>query len=91
MKGNIALKMPFNLIQKIRLAQALSESDYNLVINPDDEFKFSLLKEQFGMHYITEGENAHDLQQFCKIDHQTPCTEFGSLSRPLIFPAEIVE
>ena len=91
MKPRIKLDISFGFVQQIRLAHALTESNFPIVISKTDSPKFSLLEEKFGMQFI-EGEvgDIH-LSKQLGIVHHKPSVNVGNLRRPLIFPHVIVE
>lgn len=81
--------LPYNLIQSIRLAHALMETSYNLVILPEDEAKFSILKQKFGINYSVSEQPCLTLSGLT-IVHQEPRTQVGNITRPLLFPQQIL-
>lgn len=85
----ILIEKNINLIQELRLIQAISESDYLISIHNNQKIKLDFLKLKFGMKYeigIVKGLN---VSEFVKINHSSPSTKIGSLSRVLIFPHSI--
>lgn len=86
----LCLNYNFNYIQQIRLAQALSESQFELVIATHHLDKFTLLKDKFGMEFTSSCNNAIDITKFIELSHSEPITSIGGLYRPLLFPHAIV-
>lgn len=80
--------LEFSYIQSIRLAHALMETSYDIVLLPEDEDKFSILKKKFGVNYSISSQPFLTLPGF-KIVHREPKTQVGSITRPLIFPQRI--
>lgn len=88
----IALKLSYDYIQEIRLAHAVSESDYELCIPEKDKLKFEKLIRYFHMKYTLTDEKVNIIDDI-KIVHRevSPLTSIGKLERPLIFPKSILE
>jgi hypothetical protein len=82
----ILIDKNINLIQELRVIQAISESDYSISINNNQKIKFSLLKLKFGMKYEIGIMNGLNVSEIVEINHSHPFTKIGSLSRVLIFP-----
>jgi hypothetical protein len=83
------LDMSFNLIQQVRLAHALAESDFPIVIPTAESPKFALLKQKFGMQFLAGDDGDINLSPHLRILHDEPSTSIGDLNRPLIFPHAI--
>lgn len=88
MKKAIQPLVPFHLIQGIRLAHALMESDHDIHVPREHDNKFAKLKEQFNVEYTSGTDGSVPVSQL-RINHKEPVTEVGSISRPLIFPYAI--
>jgi hypothetical protein len=88
-RAEFAVDLPLRLVQALRLAHALAESDYQLCIAEEDAIKFARLKEVFGLNY-TVGKTAPVLPGL-RLSHPEPITAIGSIERPLIFPHEVFE
>lgn len=80
----------FSLIQQIRLVHAVAESAFEIAVPADELYKFSVLRERFGLKLATAKRDDPSLAPFVTIDHETPTTVLGTISRPLIFPRGIV-
>jgi hypothetical protein len=87
--SRMRLDMSFNLIQQVRLAHALAESDFPIVIPAAESPKFALLKEKFGMRFLAGDYGDINLSPHLRILHDEPSTSIGDLNRPLIFPHAI--
>lgn len=81
--------LPYNLIQGIRLAHALMESNHIICIPINDSYKFDIIEKQFGATYCKGIEEAVPIRGIV-VDHRTPNTKIGSISRPLVFPHSIL-
>jgi hypothetical protein len=86
----ITLDLPYDLLQSIRLAHAIMETSYDVLIAPEHEIKFSLLKAEFGVRYQVGDGQASALPGLA-ISHPEPRTAIGSIDRPLIFAKAIAE
>lgn len=84
----ISLDLAFNLIQSLRLAHAIMETNYDVYLLPEDENKFSILREKFGVEYKISNQLPGKVNNI-KISHSQPQTSIGSIDRPLIFPHAI--
>lgn len=91
MTPRLQLDLSFALIQQIRLAHALAESDYAITVAAAELPKFSVLCERFGLRLAEAAPGDLGLAAFVTISHQAPSTALGRLERPLIFPAAIAE
>jgi hypothetical protein len=91
MKPRLLLDLPFALIQQIRLAHALAESDFPITVPASELPKFSVLCERFDLRLDEAAPDDVPLGSFVSISHQEPSTALGGLARPLIFPAAIAE
>ena len=91
MSRRLQLDLPFALIQQIRLAHALAESDYAITVDAAELPKFSVLSERFGLRlgHAQPGDVA--LGGFVSMSHEAPSTAIGQLARPLIFPRAIAD
>ncbi len=85
MNKAINLNLSFDLIQSVRLAHAIMETTYEICIIPQNDEKFSILRQKFGAEYTVTSELPAKLTGI-KISHQEPKTSIGSIDRPLIFP-----
>lgn len=89
MHRSIRPSLEYNLIQELRLAQALMESRFPVSVPSRHAAKFQKLQEQFDVKFpIEDGDLNFDSFE---IDHKTPLTSVGRISRPLIFPHAIVD
>ncbi|MEB3339825.1 hypothetical protein [Okeania sp.] len=84
----LSLDLPFQLIQSIRLAHAIMETNYEVYLEPKDEEKFLWPKEKFGVRYKVNNELPPKLSGIV-IVHSKPQTSIGFIERPLIFPHSI--
>ena len=83
--------MSFTLIQQLRLAHALSESAFTIVIPKSESSKFTLLKEKFGMQVLVGASGDVQISKYIRMSHDEPSTSIGELNRPLIFPHSITK
>ena len=91
MKATLFVDVPCDLLQEIRLIQAISESSHTVVIPEALSDRFTLLRDELGMQYEIGDKGDLRLSHYIKLSHVEPQSCFGSLSRPLIFPASMVE
>lgn len=82
--GRIGFDLPLDLLQAVRLVHALMETSFEIQVAPQDEDKFTALREVFGIHYGSSPESAPVLADL-EVRHASPLTRVGSISRPLIF------
>jgi hypothetical protein len=82
---DIFVDLSFNLIQVLRLAQALAEAGCRLHVSAEDVAKVSQLEKIFGLRYVIGREGVPTLPRV-SVDHMKPETRVGSIVRPLIFP-----
>lgn len=87
----IFVDVEINLIQQLRLIQALSESSCEVIVRPEDKFKFELLSQKFGMSVNTGVEGDLLVSQISEVHHKKPETSVGRIDRTLIFPHSIAE
>ena len=85
LSGSFSLQLPMELIQALRLAHALMESNYRIHIPAKHENKISHLRDIFHLDYAIDNARIPVLPGL-KLSHSEPCTEVGSIKRPLIFP-----
>ncbi|MBW4553073.1 MAG: glycosyltransferase family 47 protein [Aphanocapsa sp. GSE-SYN-MK-11-07L] len=84
------LNLPFNYIQSVRLAHAIMETDYQVCLSPEDQAKFSLLKQKFGAKY-TITQDPMPVLSGLKISHSELKTSVGSIQRSLVYPHAIFD
>ena len=84
-KKALAVNLPLEYIQAIRLTHALMESDYVVHIPKEHQDKFSLLKDIFDLKYQI-GIDEIPVLNSLKFNHTSPSSHIGSLERTLIFP-----
>jgi hypothetical protein len=87
-KVDVAIDLPFDLLQTLRLVQAICEAGFRICVDPNDEKKVIELKKVFGLDYEV-GLAAASKVSGLYIDHMTPLTRIGSIERPLVMPAAI--
>lgn len=85
----IQFKDRVNLIQKVRLIHALTESDFQVDISEAEFPKFELLCLKFNIPLVRGNTEGFDITPFIKLLHAEPSTCMGNLLRPLIFPQVI--
>lgn len=90
MNNYIYPTLTYNLIQTIRLSQALMETDFNVCIPKEEEYKFKFLRKFFDIDYSTKIDQGIKIENF-EIDHKLPKSQIGIIERPLIFPRSIVD
>lgn len=88
-KKAIKLNLSFNLIQEIRLAQALMESKYFLCIDKNQAYKFAILRKKFNVNYILDNCGKYPCLTDVIISHKTPLTRVGKIKKILVFPRGI--
>lgn len=81
----LAVNLPLQYLQAIRLTHALMESDYIVHISEEHQDKFSRLKDIFNLEYKLGVEEVPILNTV-KFNHTNPSSQIGSLERTLIFP-----
>ncbi len=79
-----------DLLQELRLIQAIAESEYQISVRPSEKHKFSPLEKKFGFLIGAKVKEGISLQEHIQLDHKTPETLLGEISKTLIFPHEIV-
>ncbi len=79
------------LLQQVRLFHAIAESGFSVVLPPGESAKYQPLKEYFGVEFLYGDGGDYDLTGHISIDHATPSTSLGNLSRPVVFPHAITE
>ncbi len=90
MSTSLSLNLPFNYIQSVRLAHAIMETNYQVCLVPEDQAKFSLLKQKFGAQY-TITQRPTPVLSGLKISHSELKTSVGSIQRSLIYPHAIFD
>src|SRR3546814_13803102 len=48
---DVAIELPFDLLQTLRLVQAICEAGFRICIDPADEIKVTQLRKVFGLDY----------------------------------------
>jgi hypothetical protein len=85
----LQINMSFDLIQKVRLVHALTESSFAISIPASEEAKFDIIKKYFRIQFLNDNEQGFDMTSYLKISHEKPLTSIGQIVRPLIFPHEM--
>jgi hypothetical protein len=85
---DVAIDLPFDLLQTLRLAQAISEAGFRICVPPADEVKVVALKKIFGFDYKVGTADAARIADLC-VDHMTPLTRVGAIACPLIMPQAV--
>lgn len=85
----LSTSLSLDLLQSIRVLQALSESDYPVCLPQSEEWKFQELRKRFSIRFSRDLENAKLLSGL-KLDHSAPLVSIGAISRPLLFPKEML-
>lgn len=85
---DVAIELPFDLLQTLRLVQAIGEAGFRIRVAPADEVKVAGLKKVFGLDYSVGTANAARIAGLY-VDHMTPVTRVGSIERPLIMPQAV--
>lgn len=86
----VAVDLPFDLLQTLRLVQAIAEAGFTICVAPEDERKVVRLKQVFGLDYKVGTAEAARIAGLC-VDHMTPLTRVGSIERPLIMPHKVLD
>lgn len=81
----VAVDLPLELLQAVRLTHALTETRFEIQVAPHHDQKLTRLRELFGIRYGTEPDTAPLLSN-TKILHTEPLTAVGKIERPLILP-----
>ncbi|HMA14860.1 MAG: hypothetical protein ACM35H_12780 [Bacteroidota bacterium] len=87
---DVAMELPFHLLQTLRLAQAIGEAGFRICVPPGDEVKVVTLKKVFGFDYKVGTAGASRIAGL-SVDHMTPRTAVGAIERPLIMPQAIFD
>jgi hypothetical protein len=85
---DVAIELPFDLLQTLRLVQAIGEAGFRICVPPADEVKVVTLKKVFGLDYKVGSAEAARVAGLY-VDHMTPITRVGSIERPLIMPQAV--
>jgi len=89
---SISIALNYNLLQSIRLIHAIAEASGPIAIPPEQSWKFSVLKEAFGLEFENISASSILLPAAAvSIDHAQPNSRIGALSRTLVFPHAIAE
>ena len=91
MQYKVHISLPFNLIQEVRLAHAIAESDFKVSVPSKDVYKFSILAKKFNLEIGAIDSSGFDISGFLDISHGAPRTSIGTLRRDLIFPRSIAD
>src|SRR3546814_10821464 len=86
---DVAIELPFDLLQTLRLVQAICEAGFRICIDPADEIKVNRLRKVFGLDYKVGARDAARIAGLY-VDHMTPVTRIGSIERPLIMPTALL-
>jgi hypothetical protein len=91
-QARLALELPWQFIQALRLAQALMESDYSVHVPDAEAWKLEYLRRFFSFSYRTGTDGVRKLEDI-EVLHRSkePRTRVGGIARPLIFPHAVVE
>ena len=87
---DVAIDLPFHLLQTLRLAQAIGEAGFRICVPPDDAVKVATLKKVFGFDYKVGTAGVRRIGGL-RVDHMTPRTCVGALERPLIMPQAVFD
>jgi hypothetical protein len=73
------------------MMHAVSESSHDLILPPDEAWKFELVRDNLGMQFQTGSWRDGDirLSNTAHFSHEVPSSRIGRLSRTLIFPHSI--
>jgi hypothetical protein len=85
---DVAIELPFDLLQTLRLTQAICETGFRICVPPADEVKVVTLKKVFGLDYKVGTADAARIAGLY-VDHMTPFTRVGAIERPLIMPQAV--
>lgn len=80
-----------NLIQEVRVLQALSELGVEIILPFKQKYKFITLRSKFGMKLNSSGDASHFLSKSLVVNHEIPETNIFGISKPIIFPKSIVD
>ncbi|MUL35998.1 exostosin family protein [Gloeocapsopsis dulcis] len=88
--GKIGLDAPLDKIQLIRLYGAILESDFDVYFPPEAEEVLQHLSKYFNVKYHLGIQGIPLLKDDVTISHAKPQCRIGLLTKPLIFPHEMV-
>lgn len=86
---DVAIDLPMQLLQTLRLAQAIGEAGFSICVDPEDTKSVVRLGEVFGFGYKVGKQGASRVTGL-HIDHLGPVTRVGSIERHLVMPHAIV-
>jgi hypothetical protein len=81
----------FQRLHELRLAHALAEAGWEVVVPPGESAKFKPLMKRFGVHFSEDPLNSVDISRNVTVSHDDdePLTTIGRISKPLVFPQVI--
>jgi hypothetical protein len=90
-RAAIALDLPWQFIQALRLAHAIMESEFEVHVPETEANKFAYLRRFFDVEYHLGTAGVASLPQLSLVHRaRDPVTAVGAVRRPLIFPHTIV-
>lgn len=86
----VAIGFPLKLLQALRLAHAICETDLRVHVPSDEAAKFEHLATTFDIGFEVGTDGVSSIETI-DIDHQRPSTGLGGVARPLILPRGMIE
>lgn len=87
----INVDIDIELIQVIRIIQALSELDIRISIPVNEKYKFFPLLKKFNFNFSQFDHDGIMLSHILDMNHEEPYVKIGNIVRPLLFPHEITK
>lgn len=88
-----AVRIPvnLNLIQGVRLAHAIAECGFTVVVPESSLAALQPLSKHFQCRFVADTTSPIAILRHASIDHARPRTIVGGIDRPLIFPRGLAE
>lgn len=86
---DVVIGLPMQLLQTLRLAQAIGEAGFRICVDSEDSEAVVRLRQVFGFDYKVGQQGASRVTGLY-LDHLGPVTRIGSIERHLIMPHAIV-
>ena len=78
-----------NLLQEVRVIQALSELGIKVIVPFKQRYKFLYLQKTFGMILSSKGKADYNISECLAVNHEIPQTSIFGINKPIIIPASI--
>lgn len=86
---NVSIDVNYNLIQNIRLAQALSDIDIGFVVAESNRSKFLNLQNMSDIRFADKNDDLLFIDSI-HISHEKPSISLLGIEKPLIFPINFI-